>query len=87
MRRHLSIRCTFAFQSIETFLDFLAWFFDPKGSFAANDLVVPEIGRASVDKVLPACPPWPENDIGLDSQKRDCRAADVATVAKTKVLP
>ena len=36
MRRRLSIRCAFAFQSIETFFGFLTWFFGPKGKVDAN---------------------------------------------------
>ena len=57
MRHCLSIRCAFAFQSIETFFALLARFFGPKGNLDAKVMVVSMIGRASVDKVLPACPP------------------------------
>ena len=58
MRRRLSIRCAFAFQSIETFFALLAWFFGPKGNLDAKVMAVSMIGRASVDKVMSACPPW-----------------------------
>ena len=59
---------------------------EPDGNVDANELVVSMIGQASIDKVLPVCPPWSGKDIGLDSQRRYGRAADSATVAKTKVL-
>ena len=57
MRHCLSIRCAFAFQSIETFFALLARFFGPKGNVDANGLVVSMIGRASIAKILSACPP------------------------------
>ena len=48
MRHRLSIRCTFAFQSIETFLAFLTWFSGPRGKVDANVLAVSGMGPASV---------------------------------------
>ena len=48
----MSIGCAVAFQSIETFFGFLAWFFGPKGSLDANNLGVSEMDRVYVDNGL-----------------------------------
>ena len=46
MRRRVSIGCTSAFPSIETFSTFLTCFFGPKGILDANVLAVSKMCRA-----------------------------------------